>query len=454
VDMLPVLHSLRLPDTPMHNAASKGDSRRVTSLAGYGVDVNCQDQVGDTPLHRAVRHHKIHTSKKLVELGADISSVNDGGVSVGTDMMVHFDSAQREAIQGKLLEREEKRHRMDVGKAEASAWGKSPTWSEAEEEDLSYMQQTSAIPLMSLITNPGADSTRQKRPLHFKPDNAGQSSMPSPVLAHEDAGASRAKKSSKVSQTSSTVTTNVTSPTTFTPAGKQWSSTAFAEGLASPADELPARPALHHPESEEENAKNPGDPSDCNPDDAHNLSTRPDQWAAHPVRLVCMQVDAWVSTLPGVRVWQTSKHVGPLQAMLRKPSDLSENIAWRVGEARAMRERWMREVNSKMKLLGTVTKEIVHGDYKGLAESMQAVPVSQKMKPWVTRHATRWAMRVCLLRQTARSASVVVSELVRGKPGNVQNVIREQADVIAQTYKVSLQQDLDLHPARAPAATA
>ena len=53
-DLVSDLHLLRLPNSPMHTAAGLGDSRRVTSLAGYGVDVNCPNVVGDTPLHWAV----------------------------------------------------------------------------------------------------------------------------------------------------------------------------------------------------------------------------------------------------------------------------------------------------------------------------------------------------------------------------------------------------------------
>ena len=103
-DLLSDLHSLRLPNSPMHTAAGQGDSRRVTSLAGYGVDVNCQNIVGDTPLHWAVRNRRLGTSTRLLELGADVGRSNDEGVTVGKDVLMYMDLLQQECIKRKLVE--------------------------------------------------------------------------------------------------------------------------------------------------------------------------------------------------------------------------------------------------------------------------------------------------------------------------------------------------------------
>lgn len=88
----------------MHTAAGQGDSRRVTSLAGYGVDVNCQNIVGDTPLHWAVRNRRLGTSTRLLELGADVGRSNDEGVTVRKDVLVYMDLLQQECIKRKLVE--------------------------------------------------------------------------------------------------------------------------------------------------------------------------------------------------------------------------------------------------------------------------------------------------------------------------------------------------------------
>ena len=41
-----------------------------------------QDYAGDTPMHVSVRNLRLHTSSRLVELGADVRVRNDAGESV------------------------------------------------------------------------------------------------------------------------------------------------------------------------------------------------------------------------------------------------------------------------------------------------------------------------------------------------------------------------------------
>jgi len=103
-DLVSDLHLLRLPNSPMHTAAGLGDSRRVTSLAGYGVDVNCPNVVGDTPLHWAVRNRRLSASTRLLELGADLMRSNDKGVTARMDLMTYMDLVQQEQIKRKLIE--------------------------------------------------------------------------------------------------------------------------------------------------------------------------------------------------------------------------------------------------------------------------------------------------------------------------------------------------------------
>eukprot|EP00277_Geminigera_cryophila_P000200 CAMPEP_0179425986 /NCGR_PEP_ID=MMETSP0799-20121207/12478_1 /TAXON_ID=46947 /ORGANISM="Geminigera cryophila, Strain CCMP2564" /LENGTH=462 /DNA_ID=CAMNT_0021200669 /DNA_START=48 /DNA_END=1433 /DNA_ORIENTATION=+ len=103
-DLLRDLHSLRMPNSPMHTAAGAGDKRRVTFLAGCGVDVNCQNSFGDTPLHWAVRNRRLGTSTRLLELGADVMRSNDSAVTVRKDVLMYMDVLQQECIQRKLEE--------------------------------------------------------------------------------------------------------------------------------------------------------------------------------------------------------------------------------------------------------------------------------------------------------------------------------------------------------------
>lgn len=107
-DLLPTLHSLRLPNTPMHVAADKGDCRRVSKLAGCGILVNCQNNLGDTPLHWSVRSARLNTSALLIELGADMYMRNDVGVSAEDDIQCYFDRLQQDCIRHKVAQRDQK----------------------------------------------------------------------------------------------------------------------------------------------------------------------------------------------------------------------------------------------------------------------------------------------------------------------------------------------------------
>ena len=103
-DILQELHTLRLPNSPMHTAAGIGDSKRVSNLVSIGVDVNCPNDVGDTPLHWAVRNRRLHTSTVLLELGADVMKSNRFGVTACKEMLTYMDNMQQECLEKKILE--------------------------------------------------------------------------------------------------------------------------------------------------------------------------------------------------------------------------------------------------------------------------------------------------------------------------------------------------------------
>mmetsp|Transcript_29815 Transcript_29815/g.71667 ORF Transcript_29815/g.71667 Transcript_29815/m.71667 type:complete len:768 (-) Transcript_29815:268-2571(-) len=430
-ELLPMLHSLRLPDSPMHFAAGHGDSFKVTTLASCGVDVNCVDQVGDTPLHRAVRNQRMSTTKRLVELGADVARSNDSGVTVDMDLMCFFDAKQQESVARKLREREALRARV-----QASAWAERAGVKQPEGEKLTEEERIRwALPAARALSPSLSSSSLSTTDPSLAPaaSSALLSSRPpsplvdalSPALSPTSASSARALGGG----------------------GGQGGAQQLAPSMVAHQAQHPAagcdKEGVRHAEDEDEECKNPDDPSDCNPDDAHNLSAHHDQWAVHPVRRACMQVDAWVSHIPGVRVWQTSKQMGPLQAMLKKRSDLSESVAWRValtvGELRAKRERLGRSVHHTCKLLGTVTAEIVAGDYKALASTLKDLPCSKRLEPWVVAKyqntTTRCGSAISVARQTLSSASKVVREVVGGRPMKVPSVIVEEAGCIMETYR-------------------
>ena len=83
-----------------------------------------------------------------------------------------------------------------------------------------------------------------------------------------------------------------------------------------------------------------------------------------------MQVDAWASNIPGVRwwhsatSWQSAKALRrrPVLFMLDRPTEVSENIQWRVNstlvECRAVREAALRRIHRFTKVVGQVSSEV------------------------------------------------------------------------------------------------
>ena len=57
----------------MHRAATMGLTEAVSSLLSFGANPNSKDDLGETPLHKAVREGHIETVKLLL----DVSDAND-----------------------------------------------------------------------------------------------------------------------------------------------------------------------------------------------------------------------------------------------------------------------------------------------------------------------------------------------------------------------------------------
>lgn len=59
-------------DTPLHEAAIKGDLKRVKSLISQGHEVNPRDNAGWIPLHESCNHGHYAIAEYLIEQGADV----------------------------------------------------------------------------------------------------------------------------------------------------------------------------------------------------------------------------------------------------------------------------------------------------------------------------------------------------------------------------------------------
>ena len=62
-------------------ASLKGNERLIFELAGdepgFGAEVNAVDELGNTPLHVAVKANKPSAARFLLSLGAEIETRND-----------------------------------------------------------------------------------------------------------------------------------------------------------------------------------------------------------------------------------------------------------------------------------------------------------------------------------------------------------------------------------------
>jgi ankyrin repeat protein len=69
----------QLGSTPLHLAATNGDSGPLKALIAAGADVNARDKEDNTPLHMAAYAGKSEAARLLLEAGADVNAKSTGG---------------------------------------------------------------------------------------------------------------------------------------------------------------------------------------------------------------------------------------------------------------------------------------------------------------------------------------------------------------------------------------
>ena len=68
-------------DTPLCNAAIRGDEAVVRALIEAGADVNLARGIGATPLYIAAHNGQEAVVRALIELGADVNQASDDGTT-------------------------------------------------------------------------------------------------------------------------------------------------------------------------------------------------------------------------------------------------------------------------------------------------------------------------------------------------------------------------------------
>jgi ankyrin repeat protein len=118
----------RETDSMLLSWAASGmlDVSEFFDLIGTGVDVNCRDSEGQTPLMLATAAGFVHTSRFLVELGADVHASNARGrtpLNLANSATVAEITAAAEALEERRLAEEnllEAAARGDTAGTEAS----------------------------------------------------------------------------------------------------------------------------------------------------------------------------------------------------------------------------------------------------------------------------------------------------------------------------------------------
>jgi ankyrin repeat protein len=70
-------------DSCLHIASLRGDVRAVELLLRAGLDPNARGDMGNTPLHYAMRHRNSNVASRLISAGALESITNDFGTRAG-----------------------------------------------------------------------------------------------------------------------------------------------------------------------------------------------------------------------------------------------------------------------------------------------------------------------------------------------------------------------------------
>ena len=67
-------------NTPLHDAAMRGDRRAVGALLEAGADPNARCAKGCTPLHRALEGKHLQVARMLLAAGCSLDATDSQGV--------------------------------------------------------------------------------------------------------------------------------------------------------------------------------------------------------------------------------------------------------------------------------------------------------------------------------------------------------------------------------------
>lgn len=84
-------------ESPLHEAAKKGDVTQVKTLIEEGANINEQDAKGRTPLHWATEKGHPEVVEALIEAGAD-TNIEDENGERALQLVIDYDRATKDQL--------------------------------------------------------------------------------------------------------------------------------------------------------------------------------------------------------------------------------------------------------------------------------------------------------------------------------------------------------------------
>ncbi|MEQ8819467.1 MAG: ankyrin repeat domain-containing protein [Sumerlaeia bacterium] len=103
------------PVKAMLRAAAQGDIGTLRACLAMGVDVNCRDRRGLTPLHMAARKGRVLAIEFLVERGADVNAARQRAANADTPLYQCLKYRQEEAVRALVAKGSDTRSTLPGG---------------------------------------------------------------------------------------------------------------------------------------------------------------------------------------------------------------------------------------------------------------------------------------------------------------------------------------------------